>query len=32
MEEPYELVAYYAHYAQAETMWTMKEKAEELEC
>lgn len=32
MEEPYQLVSYYAHYAESEYMWTMQEKGEELEC
>ena len=32
MEEPYHLVTYYAHYAEADVMWTLKEKVDELEC
>lgn len=32
MEEPYQLVLYYSHYAEAENMWTMQEKVDELEC
>lgn len=32
MEEPYQLVSYYAHYAESEFMWTMQEKVAELEC
>jgi len=26
------LVTYYAHYAEADVMWTLKEKVDELEC
>jgi hypothetical protein len=32
MEEPYQLVTYFAHYAEADIMWTLQERGAELEC